>query len=109
MTPAESAPSIALGPAAAQALVYRFNGWCLDPRRRLLTDPGGEAVAITARAHDALLVLLQRSGELVTRAQLMRAVWPTTIVEENNLNQAIASLRRVLGEGFIVTVSGKGY
>ncbi len=90
-------------------MLYRFDGWRLDPRRRLLTNPSGAAVAITAKAYEALLLLIQRSGELVSRAELVRALWPTTIVEENNLNQAISSLRRALGEGYIVTVAGKGY
>ena len=89
--------------------MYGFGGWHLDPRRRLLTNPSGEAVSITAKAYEALLLLLQRAGELVSRAELIRSLWPTTIVEENNLNQAIASLRRALGEGYILTIAGKGY
>ncbi|HEV2701650.1 MAG TPA: winged helix-turn-helix domain-containing protein [Steroidobacteraceae bacterium] len=100
---------MATGPGARPPLLYGFGGWRLDPRRRLLTDPSGEAAAVTAKAYEALLLLVQRSGELVSRAELMRALWPTTIVEENNLNQAISSLRRTLGEGYIATVAGKGY
>jgi Tol biopolymer transport system component/DNA-binding winged helix-turn-helix (wHTH) protein len=89
--------------------VFGFNGWRLDPRRRLLTSPSNEAVSISSTAYEALVLLVRRSGELVTRTELIRALWPTTIVEENNLNQAVASLRRALGEGYIVTVTGKGY
>jgi DNA-binding winged helix-turn-helix (wHTH) protein len=48
------------------------------------------------------------------KATLMKAIWPNTVVEENNLNQNITTLRRVLGESpdehrFIVTVPGRGY
>ena len=109
MNRGESAPSSATGPGRNVSLVYGFSGWRLDPRRRLLSKPGGEAVSITAKAYEALLLLLQRSGELVLRAELIQALWPTTIVDENNLNQAIASLRRVLGEGYIATIAGRGY
>ena len=109
MNSGESAPSSAPGPDSKGPLVYEFSGWRLDPRRRLLTNPSGEAVSITAKAYEALLLLLQHSGELVTRADLIRSLWPRTIVDENNLNQAIASLRRVLGEGYILTIAGKGY
>jgi Tol biopolymer transport system component/DNA-binding winged helix-turn-helix (wHTH) protein len=90
-------------------VVYAFRGFRLDPRRRLLTGAADEPVAITAKSYDVLLLLVQQAGELVSRAELIRSVWPTTVVEENNLNQAIAALRRALGDGYIVTVAGKGY
>jgi Tol biopolymer transport system component/DNA-binding winged helix-turn-helix (wHTH) protein len=105
----EPEPSSARGFGTKEPLVFEFDGWRLDPRRRLLTSPSNDPVSISSTAYEALLLLLRRSGELVTRTELMRALWPTTIVEENNLNQAVASLRRALGEGYIVTVTGKGY
>jgi len=89
--------------------VYSIGGFRLDPGKRLLADARGEPVAVTAKAFDALVYLAEHAGELVPRSALVEALWPRTIVEENNLNQAIASLRRVLGEGIIVTVPGRGY
>src|SRR5579862_5270230 len=105
----ESASSSGLGIGTKAPFVFGFDGWRLDLRRRLLTSPTDEAVSISSTAYAVLVQLVQRSGELVTRTELMRAVWPTTIVEENNLNQAVASLRRALGEGYIATVPGQGY
>jgi Tol biopolymer transport system component/DNA-binding winged helix-turn-helix (wHTH) protein len=105
----QPASSSTIGFGTKVPLVFEFDGWRLDPRRRLLTSPSHEAVSISSTAYEALVLLVQRAGELVTRTELIRALWPTTIVEENNLNQAVASLRRVLGEGYIATVTGKGY
>jgi len=89
--------------------VYSIGGFRLDPGKRLLADARGEPVAVTAKAFDALVYLAEHAGELVPRSALVEALWPRTIVEENNLNQAIASLRRVLGEGIIITIPGRGY
>lgn len=71
----------------------------------------GRPVEIGSRAFDLLMILLHRRGELVTKDQIVRHVWPTTIVEESNLRFQMASLRRVLGEDrdLIKTVPGRGY
>jgi Tol biopolymer transport system component/DNA-binding winged helix-turn-helix (wHTH) protein len=105
----ESAPTSGIGFGPKVPFVFEFDGWRLDLRRRLLTNQTGEPVSVSSTAYETLVLLVRRSGELVTRTELIRAVWPTTIVEENNLNQAVASLRRALGEGYIATVTGKGY
>lgn len=100
---------------ANEALVeYRFNGYRLDVRQRKLFKPEGDMLPLSSRAFDALLVLLEHHGETLTKAQLMQAVWPNAVVEENNLNQAISSLRKVFGDtkaasNFILTVPGRGY
>src|SRR5580700_5917531 len=67
-----------------------------------------------SRALDILGVLVERPGELVSRAEIIAAVWPRTAVEDSNLNVQIAALRRVLDEGrtegsCIQTVRGRGY
>ena len=90
-------------------MVFEFSGFRLDRRRRLLTDPAGRPVHITAKAFDTLVYFLEHPGVLVDRSALLEAVWPKSIVEENNLSQAVAALRRVLGAGFIVTVERQGY
>src|SRR5215470_11405305 len=92
---------------------YEFGPFRLDPvRRRLLRK--GKAVPLTPKAFDTLLELVRQSGKTIEKDDLMREVWPDAVVEENNLNQNISTLRRVLGETrgtnrFIVTVPGHGY
>jgi DNA-binding winged helix-turn-helix (wHTH) protein len=88
--------------------VYEFGDHRLEPRRRLLTR-AGETLPLAGKAFDALVYLVEHAGELVTRQALAEALWPSTIVEENNLNQAISALRRVLGDDCIVTVARRGY
>jgi pentatricopeptide repeat protein len=67
-----------------------------------------------SRALEILGILVQRSGELVSRAEIMGSVWPGTAVEDSNLNVQIAALRRILDEGrtkgsCIQTIPGRGY
>ena len=68
---------------------------------------------LTPKVFDTLLLLVQRKGKVISKDDLMREVWPDTAVEENNLNQNISTLRRVLGENrgenrYIATVQGRG-
>ena len=88
---------------------FEFGGFRLDRRRRLLYDTTGRPAHLTAKAFDLLVYFLEHPGEVIERETLIEALWPKTIVEDNNLNQVIAALRRVLGDGFIVTVTGRGY
>src|SRR6476619_6538016 len=77
--------------------VYEFGNFRLDVReRRLLRD--GHAIPLATKVFETLRVLLERSGRLVTKDELMRQLWPDTVVEENNLNHNISVLRRALGE-----------
>jgi TolB-like protein/DNA-binding winged helix-turn-helix (wHTH) protein len=94
--------------------ILTFAGYILDPRRRLLIAPDGLPVDISPRAFETLHYLASHPNELLTKHRLMKAVWPNSVVEENNLTQQISTLRKVLGEAagehrFIVTVSGQGY
>ena len=70
---------------------------------------GGRPVKLGGRALDVLCTLAETPGRLVTKRELMDRVWSDLIVEENNLQVQISTLRRVLGPGSIVTVSGRGY
>lgn len=88
--------------------LYQFGDFRLDPKSRTLLGPDG-LVTITAKAFDALVFVVEHAGELVERSTLTRMLWPKTIVEDNNLNQAIGALRRALGDGYIVTIPGRGY
>ncbi len=75
--------------------------------RRLLRD--GQSVLVGARAFDVLCVLVENAGQLVTKQGLLDAVWPGLVVEENNLQVHVSSLRRILGADTIATVPGRGY
>ena len=69
----------------------------------------GEAVPLRAKAFDLLAVLVERAGHLVTKAELLDRVWPGLVVEENNIASQMAALRKVVGNGLVVTVPGSGY
>ncbi len=102
-----------LGPPVRQP-VYLFDGFRLDTRRRVLYGVDGQPIALTPRVHDALSYFVERSGELLTKEQLLEELWPNLVVEEHNLNKTVSELRRVLGEKpgehkFIVTQPGRGY
>jgi predicted ATPase/DNA-binding winged helix-turn-helix (wHTH) protein len=72
---------------------------------------GGEVVRLGSRAFDILAMVTSAAGRLVTKDELMNAVWPETIVEENNIHVHLSALRKILGpdRGLIVTVPGRGY
>jgi DNA-binding winged helix-turn-helix (wHTH) protein/tetratricopeptide (TPR) repeat protein len=94
-----------------EGTVYRFGAFILDPGRRRLSRDGAP-VAITAKAFDALVHLVERAGQTVPRSELARALWPAVVVEDNNLSQTILALRRALGPGdgqFILTIPRSGY
>jgi len=93
--------------------LWEFDCYRVDFERRLLLR-GQEPVQLPAKALDILLVLIEGRGEVVTKDELMKAVWPDAFVEEGNLSQSIHVLRRTLGESvedhrYIVTVPGRGY
>ncbi|MFM0081260.1 winged helix-turn-helix domain-containing protein [Paraburkholderia sediminicola] len=71
----------------------------------------GEVVRLGSRAFDILAVVTSAAGRLVTKDELMDAVWPETVVEENNIHVHLSALRKVLGpdRGLILTVPGRGY
>ena len=90
------------------ATALRFGRFEVQPRqRRLLHD--GEPVSLGARAFDLLLALAERRDRVVAKAELLDLVWPGLVVEENNLQVQISSLRRLLGAQTIATVPGRGY
>jgi adenylate cyclase len=75
--------------------------------RQLLID--GQPVPLGARAFDVLNLLIEQRGRVVAKEELLAAAWPGVVVEENNLQVQISTLRKLLGAGVITTVAGQGY
>ena len=89
--------------------VYEFGSFRLEiNERRLLRE--GRPVQLRAKVLDTLCVLVSRPGRLIEKDDLIAAVWPDTVVEENNLAHNINALRKDLGDARLIeTVPGKGY
>src|ERR1700761_4181418 len=93
--------------------LYSFGQFVLDPRKRTLSR-AGSPVSLTPKAFDVLTFLAQNPHRLVTKEELLQAVWGDTFVEEGNLKQHISHLRKALGDNaedarLIVTIARKGY
>ena len=93
--------------------LYEFGPFRVDPEKETLLREG-EPIALTPKTFQILLVLIRHNEEVVTKDDLMKAVWPDTFVEEANLSRNISMLRKALGETaqdhrYIVTVPGRGY
>src|SRR4051794_29925706 len=98
---------------APEPRIYEFDQFCLDATARVLLRDG-VPLPLTPRVFDTLLYLVRHRGRMLEKHELMRMIWPDAVVEENNLNQNVSTLRRVLGESrgenrYIVTVPGRGY
>src|SRR6516162_5656655 len=94
--------------------IYEFGEFQIDTGRRLLRRLDGTAVPLTPRVFETLLYMVEHHDAVLDKERIMEAVWPDSIVEENNLAQAISKLRQVFGEtpgshSYIVTVPGRGY
>jgi len=91
---------------------FEFGSFRMDPAKQVLLR-AGEPVPLTPKAFQLLLALVRRSDEVVSKDDLIKAVWPDTFVEETNLTRNIFALRKALGETderrLIVTVPGRGY
>ena len=97
----------------AMSAYQSFGPFHFFPAQQLLLEDE-MPVRLGSRALEILAALVERPGELVSKDELTRRVWPNTVVEESNLKVNVAALRRALGEGqpgrrYIATVSGRGY
>jgi predicted ATPase/DNA-binding winged helix-turn-helix (wHTH) protein len=90
--------------------VLEFRGWEIDLSRRELRLQG-IPVPLGSRAFEIIEVLVRAGGELVNKYDLMQAVWPGAVVEENTLHFQISAIRKALGSdrSLLKTVSGRGY
>ena len=94
-------------------LIYEFGPFRLCARESVLLR-AGEPVPLTPKAFDTLLLLIENRGHILEKNELMKRLWPSSFVEENNLNQNISVLRKALGEAhgqqrYIETISKRGY
>src|ERR1700745_4519462 len=92
---------------------YRFGQFVLDPGRPPLSR-ADSPVSLTSKAFDVLLFLVQNPNHLITKEELLQAVWGDTFVEEGNLAQYVWHLRKALGDNsedarLIVTIARRGY
>src|SRR5262245_7858665 len=93
--------------------LYDFGPFRLDAEERLLMRDG-RITPLPPKVFDTLLVLVENSGRVVSKDELMQSLWPNTFVEESNLTQNISQLRRALGDGaaeaqYIETIPKRGY
>lgn len=92
---------------------YQFGEFRLDATAKVLLR-GDQPVQLTRKAVETLLVLVENPGQVVTKEDLLKAVWPDRVVEEANLTQNIAVIRRALAAergtpAYIETFAGRGY
>jgi serine/threonine-protein kinase len=96
------------------ANLYEFGDFQLDAAKRRLRRLDGTPIPLTPRVFDTLLYMVEHHDSVLDKERIMEAVWPDSVVEENNLAQAISKLRQVFGEtpgshSYIMTVPGRGY
>jgi non-specific serine/threonine protein kinase len=87
---------------------YRFGTIEVRPAERRVLVAGAPA-ALGARAFDLLLALIEHRDRVVTKDELLHLVWPGVVVEENNLQVQVSTLRKILGNHSIATLPGRGY
>ena len=92
---------------------YQFGPFQLDTAEHRLLRNGVE-VQLQLKVFETLCVLVENAGRLLKKEDLLRKVWPDTVVEENNLNNNVSLLRKALGkntngQSYIETVPRVGY
>jgi DNA-binding winged helix-turn-helix (wHTH) protein len=93
--------------------VFSFGPFRLLPTLQLLLK-AGRRVHLGSRAFEILVALVERAGDVVSKAELIARVWPNMAVEESNLKVQVAGLRRALSDGrdgnqYLATIPGRGY
>ena len=92
--------------------MLRFAGHELDPQRAELRSPSGEAIKLRPKSFDMLSLFATNSGRVLSKQELIEAVWPNVHVSEDSLFQCIRDIRNALGDErreLIRLVSGRGY
>lgn len=99
--------------AAPRKHIYEFGPFTLIPSERQLLR-ANHPVSLAGKSFDLLVALVENSGRLVAKEQLLKSIWPDSFVEEANLSVNMSALRRALGEGpddhrYVETVPRHGY
>jgi len=91
--------------------LLRFSTFCLD-RERMLLSAAERQIQLRPKSFETLVLLLEKAGRVVTKDELMQAIWPDVIVTEDSLTRCISDIRRALGKDghlIIKTVAKRGY
>src|SRR4029450_5976904 len=93
--------------------VYEFGDFKIDADHRMLYHQGSE-IPLVPKAVETLLALIERRGKIVSKDELLQAVWPDTVVEESNLFVYLSVLRKTLGalqdgSPYVETLRRRGY
>jgi len=93
-------------------MLLRFAGFALDPDRAELRRPGGEAIKLRSKTLDVLALLTANPRRVLSKQELMEAVWPDVHVGDDSLFQCIREIRAALEDGdrkIVKLVTGRGY
>ena len=93
--------------------LYRFGEFALDADQKVLLR-GGQPLPLAPKVVETLLTLVENSGRIIEKQELMTRLWPDTYVEESNLTYTILQLRKTLGDDarhprYIETIPKRGY
>lgn len=93
------------------ATIYQFGKFVLNVQEQLLTADG-RAVHLPTKEFETLQMLVENNGKVLSKDEMMSAIWKDTFVEESNLSQYVSRLRKILnvdGNQYIKTISKRGY
>src|SRR4051794_30603759 len=99
-------------PSPPEPAAYRFGGYTLDPARGVLQDPQGIEAGLRPKTTEVLRHLADKAGRVVSREELMHAVWPDVIVTDDSISQCVFEIRRALGDegaSLLRTLPKRGY
>jgi DNA-binding winged helix-turn-helix (wHTH) protein/TolB-like protein/Flp pilus assembly protein TadD len=92
--------------------IYEFDEFRIDVDHLMFSHQGRE-ISLVPKAVETLVVLIERRGKIVSKDELLEAVWPDTVVEESNLFLYLSLLRKALGEKdgkpYVETLRRRGY
>lgn len=94
-----------------QAVIYRFGRFEIDTREQLLRCEG-EIVSLSRKVFETLLFLVENNGRMLSKEEIMNALWADAFVEETNLTSNISRLRKILhsdNSEYIETFPKRGY
>jgi DNA-binding winged helix-turn-helix (wHTH) protein/tetratricopeptide (TPR) repeat protein len=102
-------PRLFVVPASREPRLLRFSGVTLD-RHAGLVRRGTDVLALRPKAFDVLAYVVAHRGRLISRLELLQAIWPDVTVTDDSLVQCLVEIRRALGDADgITTVRGRGY